>query len=96
MRTLPLVALHLLDWILVLVRQRRNFFVFYATNPISGIRARSMRRCFVRVEHNVVVGVDLLVATHPRVLWILRDSGMKRPGPTLLVRVRETGSALDM
>ena len=72
------------------------FFVFYAANPISGIRARSMRRCFVRVEHNSVVGVDSLVATSFRALWILRDGLMKRPGPTLRVRLRETGSALDM
>ena len=41
------------------------------------------------------MGVDLLVATSFS-LWILRDSGMKWPGPTLLVRLRETGSALDM
>ena len=55
-----------------------------------------MRRCFVRVEHNFVVGVDSLVATTFRALWILRDSGMKRPGPTLHVLANETGSALDV
>ena len=55
-----------------------------------------MRRCFVRVEHNYVVGVDFLVAISFRALWILRDSGMKQPGPTLLVHAQETGSVLDM
>ena len=74
----------------------RNFFVFYVANPFSGIRARSMRRCFVRVEHNWIVGVDSLIATSFRALWILRDSKMKRPGPTLHVHAHETGSALDV
>ena len=39
----------------------RNFFVFYATNPISGIRAVSMHRLVARVEHNGFVGVDAFV-----------------------------------
>jgi hypothetical protein len=34
---------------LVFVRISYEFFVFYVVNPISGTRARSMRRCFVRV-----------------------------------------------
>ena len=30
---------------------RRKFFCFLCIEPISGIRASSMRRCFVRLEH---------------------------------------------
>jgi hypothetical protein len=37
------------------------FFVFYATNPYSGIRAVFMHRYVARVEHNGFVGVDALV-----------------------------------
>ena len=55
-----------------------------------------MRRCFVRVEHNLIVGVDSFVSTSFRALWILRDSEMKRPGPTLHVLAHETGSTLDV
>ena len=55
-----------------------------------------MRRCFVRVEHNVFVGVDALVATSFCTRYFGGIVGMKRPGPTLRVRLRETGSALDM
>ena len=44
----------------------------------------------------MVVGVDSLVATSFCALWILRDSKMKRPGPTLHVLTHDTGSALDM
>jgi hypothetical protein len=40
------------------------FFVFYAAKPFSGIRARSMRRCFTRVKcYNVVVGVNVFGAS---------------------------------
>ena len=52
-----------------------------------------LRRFFARVEHKVVVGVDLvnLLATTSLIL-LQRYCGMKRPGPTLHVRLRETGS----
>ena len=40
---------------------------------------------FARVEHNFVVGVDLFNL-------LQRYCGMKRPEPTLHVRLRETGS----
>ena len=55
-----------------------------------------MRRCFVRVEHNVFVGVDALVVTSFCTRYFGGIVGMKRPGPTLLVHAQETGSALDM
>ena len=45
-----------------------------------------------RVEHKVVVGVDfvnLLAVTS--LILIQPHRGMKRPGPTLHVRLRETG-----
>ena len=73
----------------------RNFFVFYATNPISGIRAVSMHRLVARVEHNCFVGIDALLSL-VRVLCILRDGGMKLPGLTLHDHVHETCSTLDM
>jgi hypothetical protein len=37
-------------------------FVFYATNPYSGIRAVSKHRLVARVEHNCFVGVDSLLS----------------------------------
>ena len=52
-----------------------------------------MRRFYARVEHKVVVGDDLfnLLAITSLIL-IRRHRGMKRPGPTLHVRLRETCS----
>jgi len=48
---------------------------------------------FVRVEHNFVVGVDFVILLAATSLILLqRYCGMKRPGPTLHVRLRETGS----
>ena len=52
-----------------------------------------MRRLYARVEHKVVVGDDLfnlLVVTS--LILIRRHCGMKRPGSTLHVHLRETGS----
>ena len=48
---------------------------------------------YARVEYKAVVGVDivnLLVVTS--LILIQRHRGMKRPGLTLHVRLRETGS----
>ena len=52
-----------------------------------------MRSYYARVEHKVVVGVDIvnLLAVTSTIL-IRRHRGMKQPGPTLHVRLRETGS----
>ena len=48
---------------------------------------------FARVEHNFVVGVDLVNLLAATSLFLLqRYCGMKWPGPTLHVRLRETGS----
>ena len=48
---------------------------------------------FARVEHNFVVGVDFVILLASTSLFLLRRyCGMKRPGPTLHVRLRETGS----
>ena len=48
---------------------------------------------FARVEHNFVVGVDLVNLLATTSLFLLQSHcGMKRPGPTLHVRLRETGS----
>ena len=52
-----------------------------------------LRRFFARVEHKVVVGVgfvNLLAVTS--LILIRRHRGVKRPGPTLHVLLRETGS----
>ena len=52
-----------------------------------------MRSFYARVEHKAVVGVDivnLLVVTS--LILIRQNRGMKRPGPTLHVRLRETSS----
>ena len=52
-----------------------------------------MRSYYARVEHKVVVGVDianLLAVTS--IILIRRHRRMKWPGPTLHVRLRETGS----
>ena len=48
---------------------------------------------FARVEHKSVVGVDVVnfLATTSLIL-LQRYCGMKRPGPTLHVRLCETGS----
>ena len=48
---------------------------------------------FARVEHNFVVGVDVVnfLATTSLIL-LQRYCGMKRPRPTLHARLRETGS----
>ena len=46
-----------------------------------------------RVEHNFVVGVDVVNSLAATSLILLqRYCGMKRPGLTLHVRLRETGS----
>ena len=52
-----------------------------------------MRSFYARVEHNLVVGIDVVnfLATTSLILF-RRHRGMKRPGPTLHVRLRETGS----
>ena len=52
-----------------------------------------MRSYYARVEHKEVVGVDVvnfLAATS--LILLQRYCGMKRPGLTLHVRLRETGS----
>ena len=52
-----------------------------------------MRRFYARVEDKVVVGDDLFnLLTVTSLILIRRHHGMKQPGPTLCVRLRETGS----
>ena len=67
--------------------------LFSATFPNGGIIARSMRSYYARVEHKLVVGVDVVnfLATTSLIL-LRRHRGMKRPRPTLHVRLCETGS----
>ena len=52
-----------------------------------------MRSYYARVERKAVVGVNVVnvIATTSPILF-RRYCGMKRPGPTLHVRLRETGS----
>ena len=52
-----------------------------------------MRRFYARVEHKVVVGDDLFnLLTVTSLILIRWHCGMKQPGPTLHVLLRETGS----
>ena len=52
-----------------------------------------MRSFYARVEHKVVVGIDIVnYLAVTSLILIRRYCGMKRPGPTLHVRLRETGS----
>ena len=52
-----------------------------------------MRSYYARVEHKVVVGVDIVnYLAVTSLIVIRRHRGMKRPGPPLHVLLRETGS----
>ena len=52
-----------------------------------------MHRFYARVEHKVVVGDDLFnLLTVTSLILIRRHCGMKQPGPTLYVCLREIGS----
>ena len=57
-----------------------------------------MRRCVGTVRtHPCDVGIDFLVVTLSCAsVYICGIVGSKRPGPTLRVLLRETGSALDI
>ena len=80
------------------VRIRRNFLIYYAVKPFSGIRARSMRRCVSRVERNMLVAGGDVFCCKPLVVYFLwRGIVRSKPSrPTLRDLVRETGSALDV
>ena len=52
-----------------------------------------MHSFYARVEHKAVVGIDFLnLLAITSLILIRRHRGMKRPEPTLHVRLRETGS----
>ena len=52
-----------------------------------------MRSFYARVEHKAVVGVDIVnLLAITSLILIRRHRGMKRPGLTLHVLLRETGS----
>ena len=52
-----------------------------------------MHSFYARAEHKVVVGVDFVNLLAVTSLILIRQyRGMKRPGPTLHVHLRETGS----
>ena len=52
-----------------------------------------MHSFYARVEHKAVVGVDIVNLLAVASLILIRQHrGMKRPGPTLHVHLRETGS----
>ena len=71
--------------------------MFSATNPISGIRADLCVVLLVRLEHMLNVGIDSVIVTLSRALAnVVGIELMKWPGPTLRVRLRETGSAIHM
>ena len=53
----------------------------------------SMHSFYALVEHNFVMGVDFVNSLPTTSLILFRQHrGMKRPGPTLHVLLRETGS----
>ena len=69
------------------------FFNFLQRSPTVVSELGLCVVLFARVEHNFVVGVDLVNLLATTSLFLLqRHCGMKRPGPTLHVRLRETGS----
>ena len=71
--------------------------MFSATNPFSAIRADLSIVLLVRLEHMLNVGINLIVVTLSRALAnVVSIELMKRPGLTLRVRLRETGSATDI
>ena len=52
-----------------------------------------MRSFYARVEHNAIVGIDIVnLLALTSLILIRRHRGMKRPGPNLHVLLRETGS----
>ena len=52
-----------------------------------------MRSFYAQVEHKVVVGIDIVnLLAITSLILIRQHRGMKRPGPTLHVLLRETGS----
>ena len=77
-------------WILVIHRKILNYcYVPQQWHHELGL----LRRFYARVEHKVVVGDDLFnLLTVTSLIFIRRHCGMKRPGPTLQVRLREIGS----
>ena len=75
---------------------RRKFFVFYAPT-LQWYQSLDLFVEVGAIKTQGVVGVDVLVATSSRLFCILLDSlDCRRPGPTLLVIARETGSMTNM
>ena len=71
--------------------------MFSATNPISGIKADLYVVLLVQLEYMVDVGIDSVIVTLLCALAnVVGIELMKRLGPTLRVRLRETGSATHM
>ena len=71
--------------------------MFSSTNPVSGIRADLCVVLLVRLKHMVDVGIDSVIVTLSRALAnVVGIELIKWPGPTLCVRLRETGSAIHM
>ena len=62
----PLVAMHLLDRSCMIVG---IFLKLHAMFPKSGIRARSMRRWFARVEHKELWAIIVILLTTNVLLW---------------------------
>jgi hypothetical protein len=94
----PTCCWHLVDPILDLFVCLVGICFFYAAKTFSGIRVRSMRRCFTRVKCNIViVGVDVLLQTYFLCTsWCHSIVGLKWPRLTLHDCIHETGSALDV
>ena len=75
----------------MILRVRRNFFEI-TTFPDSGIRARFMRRCYMHELNTSELWAILVILLTSMPYFdsaVLLDEA---PGPTLRVRLRETGS----
>ena len=82
----PLIAMHLLDRSCVSVG---IFLKLHATFPNSGIRARSMRRWYARVEHKELWAMIVILLNTNVLFWfndIVGWSGPDQPYMTTFMR----------
>ena len=74
----------------LILRERRIFLKLHATFPNSGIRARSMRRWYARVEHKELWAVIVILLTTNVLFWfgsIVRWSDLNQPYMSTYMRL---------
>ena len=74
----------------------RRIFLFSMQRTLQWYQSLDLFIDVGAIRTQGVVGVDVFVASFHVHFVSYGMVGLKRPGPTLLVRVRETGSTLDM